>query len=393
MDFDIKPSVLDLFAAPGGMSQGFKEAGYQILGAVDNDRWGCETLRYNFGKDGTKIFFEDIETLEIDGKVDVIIGGPPCQSFSRVGSPKIQHLTKNNIRERLIDDTRNNLYHHFIRIVSLLKPQFYVMENVPGMLSFQNGQIKNQVIEDFHIIGYKSDMQILNAADFGVPQIRKRAFFIGNRVCLENPFPKETHYNPRRAPKNNKGQNELKSYLTIFDAISDLPPLEPGQGTDSMEYIQNISLTEYQSWARAGALKLQNHIARKHSQRDRNIFATLEPGQKMTDLPYSLRPYRSDIFQDKIKKQSWDRPSSAILAHMQKDGLMYVHPDQKQARSFTPREAARLQSFPDKYVFKGPMTQQFKQIGNAVPPLIARHIAQTLRRFIIPLNKPYLEIK
>jgi len=395
MDSKIKPSVLDLFAAPGGMSYGFKEAGYQILGAVDNDRWGCETLQYNLGTDGTNVFSGNIETLEVKGEVDVVIGGPPCQSFSRVGLPKIQHLTKHNNRERLIDDKRNSLYRHFVRIVSHLKPQFIVMENVLGMLSFQNGNIKSQVIEGFHSIGYKSDMQILNAADYGVPQIRKRAFFIGNRVGLENPFPKRSHYDPRRTPQNSisEGQSELKPYLTIFDAISDLPSLEPGQGFDIAEYTPDISLTEYQHWARTGAMRLQNHVARKHNQRDRDIFAILEPGQKMTDLPNSLRPYRSDIFKDKIKKQSWNRPSSAILAHMQKDGLMYVHPDRKQARSFTPREAARLQSFHDRYVFKGPITQQFKQIGNAVPPLLAEHVARILRRFIVPLDNPYLEIR
>jgi len=390
---DRAPSVLDLFAAPGGLSQGFKEAGYRIVAVLDNDEWGCETLSHNLGPDGTIVIQGDIEELTIRGRVDVVVGGPPCQSFSRIGRPKINHLIKYNGRKRFIDDRRNRLYKHFVRVVDALRPKFVVMENVPGMLSFQDGQIKDQVLEDFRGIGYDADIGILNAADYGVPQIRKRAVFIGNRIGEHNPFPTRTHFDHLSGyqAKIDQSINGLTSWLTVFDAISDLPTREPGQGEDEMNYSPVLELTSYQRWARESSSKLYNHVARRHSERDRRLFRLLEPGQTMIDLPKRLRPYRSDIFEDKIRKQRWDRPSTAILAHMQKDGLMYVHPDPAQARSFTPREAARLQSFRDRYRFiSAGRTQQFKQIGNAVPPLAAQAIALAIKPFLEPLKLPII---
>jgi DNA (cytosine-5)-methyltransferase 1 len=390
---DRAPSVLDLFAAPGGLSQGFKEAGYRIIAALDNDEWGCVTLSHNLGPDGTLVIQGDIEELTIRGRVDVVVGGPPCQSFSYIGRPKINHLIKYNGRKRFIDDRRNKLYKHFIRVVDALRPKFLVMENVPGMLSFQDGRIKGQVLEDFRGVGYETDVRILNALDYGVPQIRKRAIFIGNRIGVANPFPRGTHYDPLRAGNVDEDNMEERSRcLTLFDAISDLPPLTPGKGEDEIEYPRVSELTPYQRWAREGSTKLYNHVARKHSERDRKLFRLLEPGQTIVNLPKRLRPYRSDIFKDKIRKQRWDRPSTAILAHMQKDCLMYVHPDSDQARSFTPREAARLQSFRDRYRFigLGKILQQFRQIGNAVPPLSAQAIALAIKPFLEPLKVPII---
>jgi DNA (cytosine-5)-methyltransferase 1 len=187
------------------------------------------------------------------------------------------------------------------------------------------------------------------------------------------------------------GVLDRQKFVNIFDAISDLPSLEPGEGADEMPYPDSKNLTPYQAWAREGSPKLYNHVARNHSDRDRRLFKLLKEGEKMSDLPPRIRPYRDDIFEDKIKKQSWAKPSSVILAHMQKDGLMYVHPDSRQARTFTPREAARLQSFPDWFRFFGPMTEQFKQIGNAVPPLLARRIAESIRPWLKPADRPIVK--
>jgi len=393
------PSVLDLFAAPGGLSQGFKDAGYRVVAVVDNDRWGCETLKHNFYLDGTEVIQSNLEKLSVKGRVDVVIGGPPCQSFSLVGRPKINHLRthKNKrgvYRASFIDDDRNRLYSCFVKTVNALRPQFFVMENVPGMVSFEGGQIKDQVLEDFKKIGYGTNVEFLNSADYGVPQVRKRTIFIGNRIGVSNPFPKKTHFDPFKDLQTTLDQctNVMRPYQTVRDAISDLPPLESGEGQDETNYLSASDLTSYQRWSREGSSKLYNHVARQHSERDRKLFKMLKPGGKMIDLPENLRPYKSDKFRDKIKKQRWDRPSSVILAHMQKDGLMYVHPDNDQARSFTPREAARVQSFRDSYRFMGPMTQQFRQIGNAVPPLLAQAIALAIKPHLKPLKHPWCTI-
>jgi DNA-cytosine methyltransferase len=388
------PSVLDLFAAPGGFSQGFREAGYRILAAVDIDKLGCETLRHNFPE--TNVIQRDIEDIlpRLRGRVDVIIGGPPCQGFSLIGRAKINHLHRINKRERFIDDNRNRLYKCFVRTVKKFQPRFFVMENVAGIVSYDEGRVKKEILEDFKRIGYggnsdtgKCDVEILNAADYGVPQTRKRAIFIGNRIGVKNPFPQRTRYDQSKITQTTleENLNGLKPYRTVADAISDLPALGAPGGQDEMEYPPIAILTQYQKWARKESTKVYNHVSRYHSDRDLSFFSKLKPGQVMANLPGEL-PYRVDIFEDKVKKQRWDRPSSVILAHMQKDGLMYVHPDQ--VRSFTPREAARLQSFNDSFRFMGSMTNQFRQVGNAVPPILAEAIAMAIKPFIKSLKRP-----
>ena len=390
---DEKPSLVDLFSAPGGMSQGFSQAGFRVLATIDSDPWGCATLRQNFSLTGTKIIEADIQNLKLMGHVDVVAGGPPCQSFSQVGKAKINHLTRAGSRERFIDDNRNKLYKEFVRVVESLQPEFFVMENVVGIESYMEGTVKEEILTDFEKIGYSAEMNVLKAADFGVPQIRRRAIFIGNRLGRKNHFPKEAFVS-----KPDTLQTDLSPslhgqwYRTVRDAISDLPSLHAGEGQDEMAY-GACALTEYQKWARLGSDRVYNHVARNHSDRDIRLFEALSPGQKMTDLPkelIKLIPYPQTIFKDKIKKQLWDKPSYAIVAHMQKDGLMYIHPDPDQPRSFTPREAARIQSFRDTFRFMGPMTEQFRQIGNAVPPLLAQSIAEAIKPSIEPVGDPQL---
>lgn len=361
-----RPTAIDLFGAPGGMSEGFRQAGYEILAAIDSDAWGCQTLRYNHPEtevihaDLTEVKISEIEEGIENANVDVIVGGPPCQGFSIVGRSKIASLNENN---PAFNDPRNNLYKTFIKIVERFRPRLFVMENVPGILSTAKGTVRDDIINGFNAIGYETTAEILNAVDYGVPQNRRRVFFIGNREGLEgDPFP---------VPERNR--------VTVWEAISDLPRLEPGEGGEISDYTQ-LPETDYQKRRRRWSKKLYNHVARCHNDRDLEIFRLIRRGVKYTELPNSLKPYRDDIFMDKYRVQVPDRPSSTIVAHICKDGLRYIHPEQN--RSFTVREAARLQSFDDRYRFMGPRTRQFIQVGNAVPPLLAGAIASHIKKFL-----------
>ncbi len=180
-----RPTVLDLFSAPGGMSQGFRDAGFKVLAVVDIDSWGCETLRQNFSLSGTEIIETDVQRLGITGRVDVVTGGPPCQSFSQVGRAKINHLTNQGKRERFIDDERNRMYKEFVRVVASLKPQFFVMENVPGISSFRDGQVVEDILADFEGIGYSVDVEVLKAADYGIPISFQRRFSLVIRTPVK----------------------------------------------------------------------------------------------------------------------------------------------------------------------------------------------------------------
>jgi DNA (cytosine-5)-methyltransferase 1 len=385
------PTVVDIFAAPGGLAEGFRQAGYRVHAVVDSDPWGCRTLVRNHARYGTLVIEADIRNISLKGKVDVVVGGPPCQGFSKVGKPKIKAVRRDDGKRKYVD-SRNWLYRDFIRIVRDLNPQFFVMENVPSILTWQGGKLLKRIKHEFRLNGYESvDSMVLNAAEYGVPQVRKRAFIVGNRLHVRNPVPLRTHYDPRVSHSEIfEIRQEMRPYVSVRDAISDLPALRAGEGSNETEHAHFIGLTLYQEYVRNGSRRLYNHVARKHSKRDMSLFRRLKEGEWMRDLPMHLQPYDSEKFADKMKKQCWDRPSSTILAHLSKDGLMFIHPDRHQARSFTPREAARLQSFQDTYVFEGPMTVQFKQVGNAVPPLLAKAVARAIRPHIRPIIEPTL---
>jgi len=408
-------TVIDLFAAPGGLSLGFEMAGFEVLAGVDIDPKGMETYSYNFPK--AKAIVRDIRRLESrelmkiaevsEGQVDVIIGGPPCQGFSTIGRVKIASLVREgvwnhlkNSHPRFIDDPRNELYKEFMRVVRDLKPLFVVMENVPGMMSYRNGEIVREIIEDFRNIGYRAEARVLNAADYGVPQVRKRIIFIATRIeKAPIRFPKPTHTDARSETatllrylggKGSEDSEALKPYVTVWEAIGDLPdpvPGRPGLADFPLPY-DKPPFSEYQKFMReyGGGPpdgKVHNHVARQHNERDIMTFQIMKEGQWWKDLPPEIKKlygYRDDIFHDKLKKLRRDAPSWTITAHLYKDGYMYIHP--VQPRTITVREAARLQSFPDRFIFRGSRTDQFKQVGNAVPPLMSRAIALEIKKIL-----------
>jgi len=394
-------TFIDLFAAPGGLSLGFEMAGFRSLAGMDMDQKGMLTYRINFPE--SKCLIADIRHVDElwikkevgvgREEVDVIIGGPPCQGFSVVGRVKIASLARTgalNLRNnhpRFIEDPRNTLYKEFIRIVRALEPKIIVMENVPGMMSYRNGEIVKEILDDFGRIGYRAEAKVLNAVWFGVPQVKKRIFFIGTKLKDAKIIWPEPEYaeppNGRLTGKNQTvKQKELKNPVTVWEAIGDLPePVQgrPGLADQEIEYDRE-PFSDYQKWAREGSSKVHNHIARRHSERDIIAFNAMEEGKWWRDLPEEIKKlygYRNDIFHDKMKRLRSDRPSWTVVAHLYKDGYMYIHP--KQPRSITVREAARLQSFPDRFIFRGSRTDQFKQVGNAVPPLLARAVARCVR--------------
>ena len=381
---------------------GFKLAGMRPVGALDIFDSGITTYQENFpevpeenvvradaGKSSIVDEFQRRTSLK-QGDVDVIIGGPPCQGFSGVGRIKIASLVKNGQRNgrssnaRFIDDKRNHLYKAFIKFVYRFMPKAVVIENVTGMLSYKNGRVVGQIKKDLARAGYPNvDSQVLNAAEYGVPQFRKRIFFIATRDGVPVTWPIQTHF-----PKAHLGERlatGAKEYVTVGDAIGDLPELDLPEKNLKIEDMEveyrRPPRCEFQRWARGKQGKLHNNITRWHRKKDVEVFANMEPGDRWIDLPRSDRRkigYSDKSFKDKWKRLKESEPSWAVTAHLQKDGYMYIHPAEN--RTISVREAARLQSFPDSFVFHGSRSAQFRQIGNAVPPVLAMAIAERLMR-------------
>lgn len=370
--FGAIPTVVDCFSGAGGLSEGFKQEGFELLLGIDMDKFAVSTFERNHGK-ALQCNIENLTSNRIRKEIGsmhitVMTAGPPCQAFSSVGIPKLKSLKKSITRNSPL----NKLYQEFLRLVHNLSPSFFVIENVGRMFTMADGAIKNGI--ESQLKGkYNVNFYYEKVADFGVPQLRRRGLAIGNCLGIPNPILKPTHFNSVKV-----GTVGKKPYVNVRDAIADLPHLKAAHGSEVMDYQKKNNLSKYQKERRRNSKKIHNHTSRFHSPRDLKIFKKLKPGQTINDLPARLNPYRHDIFLDKYKKQPWNKPASTILAHLSKDGLMFIHPDGRQNRSLTPREAARLQSFNDTFVFEGPRTEQFLQVGNAVPPLFARAIARSI---------------
>ena len=365
-----KVSVLDLFCGAGGLSFGFKMAGFDVILGVDSDSRCVETYSRNLGYGGITRDITQIRNprgfLEATTgyrRIDIVIGGPPCQTFSPVGRIKLRSLGKNPER-----DSRNGLWRHFLRFVEDLKPSWFVIENVPGMVAVRcNGySLPDAIVRIAEKMGYRAEWKILMASDYGVPQTRRRLFIIGTQTESSIPWPEKT----------------VKQPVTVWEAISDLPIVPHGFREVEIEYVPRGKLTGYQKLMRKGAgRKLYNHVTRWHRKEDLIAFSLLPEGGKYTDLPRSLRRYRTDIFRDRYRKLRRNAPSWTIDAHISKDSYRYIYPNRPRVeppRTISVREAARLQSFPDAFVFPEALTYAFRQIGNAVPPLLAKAIGESL---------------
>lgn len=337
--------ILDLFCGCGGLSLGFEMAGFEVKLAIDN--WEDALVTYRNNRSKAKTLNADLLILDptqVDKKfhiknVDVIIGGPPCQGFSVAG-------------KRIIDDERNKLYKSFVRFVKYCKPKAFVMENVPNILSIGEGVVREAIIKDFSQLGYKITYKVLLAADYGVPQNRRRAIFVGMLEGKEFVFPEPT----------------VKQPVTSKEAISDLPE----EGIEDGGKYPLPPQTEYQSLMRRGCEKLYNHEITIHNDRTKEIIAMVPDGGNYKDLPVELQNTRKvHIAWTRLNSK---RPSMTI------DTGHFHHFHYEYNRVPSARESARLQSFPDSFVFIGNKTSKLKQIGNAVPPLMAEVIANEIKK-------------
>lgn len=356
-------NVIDLFCGCGGFSKGFAEAGYNVRFGIDMWKDATITYQHNFpnaavlNEDITKITGKDILELAnmSTDEVDVIIGGPPCQGFSVSG-------------KRMIDDERNKLYKSYVQIVSELKPKVFVMENVPGLIRLFKGQVGEQVIEDFSSIGYTVQKKILSADNYGVPQQRKRVFFVGVRNDLVE---KGMEYS---YPSAITGAGTDTPAWTTKDAISDLDfiPDDRVMGEDIPYQIEPQNA--YQQFMREGSRSVLNHSVTLHSDRTKEIIAMVPDGGNYKDLPEELRSTRKVHI-------AWTRMDSNRPCFTIDTGHNH-HFHYKENRVPTVRESARIQSFPDAFEFIGIKTSQLKQVGNAVPPLLAKAVGESILRML-----------
>ena len=393
-----KYTFIDLFAGCGGLSEGFYRLGFRALAHVEINHWACETLRrrmryYGYKNVDKEVVEHDITASDIIEKieeavggrnVDIIIGGPPCQAYSTAG----------RVRDAkgMATDPRNYLFESYVKILEHYSPKFFVFENVTGLLSAKvdGSPIFPRIIQALgHNYDVISDPAILvhNTADYGVPQIRKRVIIMGvrkdiNKISVEDLYNEviKTHWNPDTSEDERLGK---KKFVDVKQAIGDLPSVEPGCDASTDDFYYPCNNDFLKRIGKKGIHPLRDHIARNHNALDRERFTVMIHnhwtfGQLRREMPQYEHEH-ARVFDNSYVVQWWDLPSKTILAHIYKDGFQFIHPDEKQARSFTVREAARIQSFPDDFEFAGSRGEKYKQIGNAVPPLFAEALAKSVK--------------
>lgn len=371
---DRGPLLADLFSGCGGLSLGAAAAGFVPVVAVDRDPLALETWRSLFPGVGAELDLGDPDTLDRlvdvlnETGVDAIVGGPPCQPFSRAGRSLLRHLVAEGRRNA--HDERRELWRSFIDVVTGVRPSVVLMENVPELALGDDTLLVRTIVDELENLGYGVSTRIISSSDHGVPQFRQRIIIVGLRDGVEYSWPEPTLWHP-----------------TLRMAISDLPPVEPGWtrlggegGSD--EYSVAADANPLLEWLREGVEPDQcervfDHVTRAVRDDDLEIFEAMDSDTKYSDIEDRLKRYRDDIFDDKYKRLAWDQPSRSITAHLAKDGYWYIHPSQH--RTLTIREAARIQTFPDRVRFAGPPSAALRQIGNAVPPLAAFHLLREAR--------------
>ena len=336
--------VVDLFCGAGGLHLGFKKAGFEIKLAVDNNPIVAKTHEYNFPD--IPFFSDDIGELTgfelfnlVEGEeIDVLVGGPPCQGFSTIGK-----RVSSDINKRTAKDSRNKLILEYIRILNQLKPKYFVIENVKGLLTMDKGEFIKGVYKELDKTGYKYDLKLLNMADYGIPQVRERVFIIGNRLGHKVSFPSPTH--------SEHGDNGTMKWENCWNVIHDL-----------------VEIKEDRNF---------NHVPLKHTEKNIERYKLIPEGGRLpeNDLPPEL--YRKN-FGNTYKRLSRYKPALTMVPG---NDAFPIHPTLH--RSLTVREAARIQTFPDWMIFQGNRRQQGHQVGNAVPPLFAKILADHIMKKLL----------
>lgn len=352
--------VIDLFCGAGGLSAGFDQEGYNVVGGVDFEGAFSETFEHNHDAAFVEADLSEVtgagvlDQLGYDaGDIDGIIGGPPCQGFSLAGA-------KTNPA-----DERNFLVTNFIRSVYEIDPDWFVMENVPRITTMEDGKVLEYILSQFDKIGYNTEWSVLNAADYGVPQNRKRAFFIGHKTIENIQFPEAAF---RESTEQRTLFTDRRPPRTVCDAFGDLPSLKPGE--EKSAYASEPD-GEYQKEMRRDGSGLCNHRAPNHGEKVVSRIEKAAPGEK---IPY-------DSWSQK-RRLAYEEPAPTLLAGP-RPTYHFAHPSDD--RGLSVRERARLQSFPDDYLFKGPVAKQRQMTGNAVPPLLSRAVARAISEQSIPV--------
>lgn len=394
-------TFIDLFAGCGGLSEGFYRQRFRALAHVEYDHACCETLRTRMKYYGYKdkdydkgVVEKDIQSDEIielvesavaGRDVDVIIGGPPCQAYSTAGRVRDG--------EGMAHDPRNFLFESYVKILEHFRPKFFVFENVTGILSakVEGKAIFPQVIsalgKEYKVLD-NPNILLHNTSNYGVPQIRKRIIIMGVRKDIDDKDAMDlyngvvkTNYDPDMDESQRKG---LKRFVDVRQAIGDLPPVLPGQDASSNAFDYPCNNVFLKRIGAPGIHPLMDHVCRNHNARDRERFEVMIANHwtfgEMRKARPDLEHEHARVFDNSYVVQWWDLPSKTILAHIYKDGFQFIHPDGKQLRTFTIREAARIQSFPDDFVFEGSKAEKYKQIGNAVPVLFAEALAKSIKK-------------
>ena len=407
----IKPKVVSLFSGVGGMDLGFQKAGFEIVWANDFETDCVQTYQRNIGQ---HIVLGDIKKIKSTNipKADVIIGGFPCQGFSV------------NNTKRSMKDERNHLYKEMLRIIKALKPKFFVAENVKGILSIEKGAVIEMIVEDFRKIGYKVDYQLLTAADYGIPQLRQRVFIMGNRINVENSFPRPTHFPKPNTELNGQksfdlpGTHNMQFHISAKEAIGHLAKIpityEPIKKKGSKPIYNHIAATNVLDtfWGRKypvnqfhicdylkkwrnrspySTQKIDEHFGYRHTaghwfRKDNNSGSIPKPSDwwelkkllkfdNKYDKQVTTLEEKEITFEQSLRISNWGTPSDTITATGSE-----IHPNKE--RRISVREGAILQSFPDDFVFIGALNSMYRQVGNAVPPLLAEKVAKVIRHLL-----------